>query len=362
MPGRPRSVSVMSAACACVRAVHSSRYFSASSPMAACAFGNRSVYCGGQRLERPDVLPEVDVRIRAEPRRDPEDRERADREHPGADEDPLQLAGEEPLRDTRFVGPRLGVRQRAHAPGQLGVADERQAAAVAVQRLQRLEAEEARVAEGADRPAVAGRPERVCAVLDHDEAVPLGDRHDAIHVARQAVEVGRHDRPRPLGDRRLEGVGVEREGGRVDVGEDDLQAAHARQFGNHPEGERRDDDLRAGRQLERLQDVVEGHAAVRGRDGVAAARPGGERRLEGLDLRPLDERAAPAVFRDDLFGVRKDARPVPGDGGQHVTGRDMSTVSCRACRSSTLRSRWVTHRRTEVFCSLRRLARYDGRM
>ena len=95
---------------------------------------------------------------------------------------------------TRFSsgqGSRLG--QRANPRRDRRVANERQPAAVAVERLERLEAEEAGVAERADGLAVPGRAERVRAVFDHAQLVARRDVEDGLHVARQAVQVRRHD-------------------------------------------------------------------------------------------------------------------------------------------------------------------------
>jgi hypothetical protein len=69
----------------------------------------------------------------------------------------------------------------------------------------------------------------------------------------------------------LQGGGLEVEGRRVHVREGDLVAAARAISGYHPEGQRRKDDLGAGRKLQRLEDVVGRHAAVGGRDRAAAA-------------------------------------------------------------------------------------------
>ena len=318
------------------------------------AFGVRL----GERIERADVLPQINVRVSADERRDPENRERAEREHVRADEQTLEPPDQQPVLDAFAIGPRLALGQRPDARRDRGILDEGQAPAIAVERLQRLEAEEACVAQRANRPSVVRRTERVRAVFDHAQVVPRGDPHDRIHVARQAVQMSGHDRARVWRDRAFQSRGIEGERGGIDVCERDLEPGHARQLGDDPERQRRHDDLGAGGEIERLQDVVERHAAVGSRDGLCGRDTGtsGERRLEPSDVGALDELATGFAVRDDLFGVGSNARTVARDGRQHhavlaqqATGREMSAISSRVWRSLTRRSMRLTHSRTAPF-------------
>ena len=206
------------------------------------------------------------------------------------------------LRHALFVGPRFGLGERANARRDRRVADERQPAAVAVERLERLEAEEAGVAERADRASVPGRAQRVRAVLDHEQLVARGDVEDGPHVAREAVEVRRHDGAGGRRDGALERLGGQRERRRIDVGEHHLQARDPGERRDDPERQRRQDDLGALRQVERFQDVVERHPAVRRGHGVRRVHPGapGERGFELRNLGTLDELAAGLAARDDV--------------------------------------------------------------
>src|SRR5581483_7440645 len=116
----------------------------------------------------------------------------------------------------------------------------------------------------------------------------------------------------------------------------------------HPDRQRRDDDFRSRRQVERLEDVVEGHPAVRGGDGMSAAGPALECAFELGDLGTLDEFAARLRAGDDFFGLGKDSRAVARDRSEHkggtggkagpllpfpslsyqqATGREMSAIS-----------------------------------
>ena len=98
---------------------------------------------------------------------------------------------------------RFGRGQRRHAIAELRIADDRHAAAIGVERLERLKTEDRGVAERADGAAAVARAERVRAVLDHAEVVPPRDRDDLVHVTRQPPQVRGHDRDRSRGDARV---------------------------------------------------------------------------------------------------------------------------------------------------------------
>ena len=68
-------------------------------------------------------------------------------------------------------GQRSALRQLADPARHAGVPHQGHAAAVTVQRLERLEAEEAGIAERPDRPAVERRAQCVRAVFDHLQVV-----------------------------------------------------------------------------------------------------------------------------------------------------------------------------------------------
>lgn len=272
----------------------------------------------GKRMQRPDLLPQKHVGVRVDQRRDPQDGEERNREHPRLDENALQPSRPQAIGDALLAGPRQRLDQPPHLRCQRAIRDEREPAAVAVERLQRLEAEERARAERADGLALVERAQRVRAVLEDDQVVPRRDREQPVHVARQPVQVRGDDRARLVGDEPLDRIRIDRERLRIDIGEDDREPGDARQLGHDPERQRRKDDLGPRRQVERLQDVVERHAAVGRRDGArrveAVAR--GERRFELRNLGTLDELAAGLASRDELFGVGKDSRSVARDGSQ----------------------------------------------
>jgi hypothetical protein len=76
----------------------------------------------------------------------------------------------------------------------------------------------------------------------------------------------RHDRPGRRRNGTLERRRIERERVAIDIHKHRPQACASSQFRNDPEGQRRKDDLRSCWQIERTQDVKEGHAAVGGGD------------------------------------------------------------------------------------------------
>ncbi len=315
MPGTPASRWFTYAALACAWCVQPSRRSIASRPIAACTLGNRSVL-RRQRAQRADFFPEEHVGVGVDQRRGPQYGKERDRKHPRLHENPLQPSHQQALGDALFARPRQRLDGRADFRGDRRVGDEREPAAVAVQRLERLEAEERAGPEGADRPPLVERAERVRAVLQHDQVVLPGDREQAIHVAREAVKMRRHDRPRLVRDHPLDGLGIHVERLRIHVREHDRQARDARELRHDPERQRGKDDLGSRRQVERLQHVIEGDAPVRGRDRVRRPEPvpGGERGLEFRNLGALDELAAGLAARDDVLGFWCDSRSVARNG------------------------------------------------
>ena len=89
-------------------------------------------------------------------------------------------------------------------------------------------AERAQVLAGIKREAAedadaAGRPRSVCRadglrrILDHRDAVAIGDRDDRIEIRGQSEQVDRQNRFRARRDRRRHLIRIEIEGGVVDI-------------------------------------------------------------------------------------------------------------------------------------------------
>ncbi len=148
------------------------------------------------------------------------------------------------------------------------------------------------------RRAPQREPERVAGVLDHLQAVAVGDRPDAVPVRGVADQVRGEDRLGPRPDHRLDRVDVDLERVRGDVDE------HRHQTGSQDRGDvggerdRRGDDLVAGFEAEHLDREVERRAAGVAHDAAALAEQLGDALLHRLDVladaqRRSDRRAAP---------------------------------------------------------------------
>jgi hypothetical protein len=154
------------------------------------------------------------------------------------------------------------------------------------------------------------------AVLDDLQPVTPRELEDRIHVARKTVEMRREDGARPRRDRALHRARIQRERGRIDIGEHRRQSGDARNLRNDPERERRDDDLRARRKIHRLENEVQCDAPVlrRTRAHVARSEKLREFLFERLDVRALDELFASAALLNDLIQFRHDPRAESSDG------------------------------------------------
>src|SRR6185369_12792617 len=99
MPGTPDNVRVTYSAFARACAVHSSRCFNASRPIAAWTFGNRSVYCSGNGCSER-ILSQRNTSGFASINADTHSTGNNEIEkHPRLDEDALQPAHPQPIAD-----------------------------------------------------------------------------------------------------------------------------------------------------------------------------------------------------------------------------------------------------------------------
>jgi len=173
-------------------------------------------------------------------------------------------------------------------------------------------------------------------VFDHDEAAPLGQRQDGVHVARMAAVVQDEDRLRPLRESCLHVRRVEVEVVRAcDVAEDGRGSGVHDRVRRRDEVQRREDDLVSVPAAGGEQGEVEGGGAVRDGDRVACAGELGERLLELLDARAHApparthdcEHVVDELLADGDVGERLPANPksssarlaVDGDRVQEVT-------------------------------------------
>src|SRR5207253_10960549 len=97
-----------------------------------------------------------------------------------------------------------------------------------------------------------------------------------------------NDGPRAIGDRSfdLDWIQIKRQ--RIDINEDRIKTGPACDLGNGPEGERGENYFTAGRELQRLTNVVESHAAERRRDGFIHVMIGREALFKLADRGTVD--------------------------------------------------------------------------
>ena len=146
--------------------------------------------------------------------------------------------------------------------------------------------------------------ERVARVLDHLEAVRVGDGADAIPVGAVADQVRHEDRLRARRDHLLDAVDVdvERVGLHVDERGHETPAHERRDVGG--ERDRRGDHLVAGLAPEQLDREVERRRTGVDHDPAALAEVLGDALLERLDVLADAQRARPAAQHlDDGFDL-----------------------------------------------------------
>jgi hypothetical protein len=194
--------------------------------------------------------------------------------------------------------------------GQLRVRDSERAALAAAHVLRLVEAEAARVAEGAERAPAPACRDALRRILDQPEVPAARDSEQGVHVGRDPRIVHRQQSRRPGRDAPLDILGVEAERALLDIGEHRTRADAQHRVGARDEGEGRADHLvapadaeRQQRQLERVGAGGRQHHARRreksrqaGLDaaagGTVAARLDGERGPHGLDLALVVARTA----------------------------------------------------------------------
>ena len=169
--------------------------------------------------------------------------------------------------------------------------------------LARVEAECGQSACGAGDDAVALGSVRLAGVLEEDEIVPLGERHERAHVRHLPVEVDGQQEARPLSDCGLDCGDVDVPVGLRHVHGDRSAARLRHGLQRRDERVRGDDHLVAG--LDPGGDQAEAQCveAAREADRVGGPNVGGERLLELADLRAVDERPAVDQRREGLEQV-----------------------------------------------------------
>ena len=199
------------------------------------------------------------------------------------------------------------VAQPLHARGEPEVVgDDRAGIAQRAEVLGRIERQGASDPHRADRTAVAARQVCLRAVLDHRQAVALGDLQDRRHVGGLPVEMDGHDRDGAGRNRRGNRRRRQRQSIGIDIREHRPCAGHHDRQRGVGRRERAGHDLVAGADVERAQDEGERVGAGRHADRRRRARGLGELPFEGLELGAENE---PAAIEHPGDG-RVDRRPV----------------------------------------------------
>jgi hypothetical protein len=220
------------------------------------------------------------------------------------------------------------VAERAGPVEQVGTGRGDRAALGRGQVLGREEAERGQVGQGADRPAVVGRADRVRRVADHHRVDPLGDLAQRVVLGRVAGVVDRADRPGLLGDQRLDRGRVDVRGLVLDVGEEHRGAEHHRGRRGGHERHRRRDDLVAGLHPGgRVRGVQRGRPVGDGDRG--RARHGGD---VGLEL------GDPWAGGEPVAGQRRDHGFDVGAVDRLPPVRQHHFLSSRSLRMSSMES------------------------
>jgi hypothetical protein len=111
--------------------------------------------------------------------------------------------------------------------------------------LEVVEGQRADVADGAGEAILVRNADRLAGILDHEQAVLAGDRHDRVHVGRRVAHVHGHDGASEGRDVALDAGGVEHQGF-VDVGDHGNRADHHGGGGRGHPGVGGHDDFIAG--------------------------------------------------------------------------------------------------------------------
>ena len=199
-----------------------------------------------------------------------------------------------------------------------------------------VERERRQVAECADGTAVPVRSERVAAVLDQPQVVPLAERRDGVEVERVAERVGDHDGAGADAAGRLQPGAVDVVPGQRDVDEDRDEAVLDDRVHRRREARGDRDDLVAGAETAVAQpgrgEGCQGEQ-VRGRAGVheqGVAMPGGlaQAALERLRLgaRGEPEIEAGAHELDHLLLAEHAAAARDARGGRVERGRAVAVA------------------------------------
>ena len=198
-----------------------------------------------------------------------------------------------------FVGRALAMDAEAfHARGQFIIVGEyRAAVAITAKRLGREEAGRRCRRQLAKLAAAIERAERLRGVIEHQQAVPFGNRSNSVVIGRQAEQIDRDDRTRfqPSRlcgrNRAFQACRIDVEGVRLDVGENRRRTEQRDLLRRRMECEGRTDHGIAGADLPRQQHQQQGVSATGASDDVLGAAECRKVGFESANFRALNELA-----------------------------------------------------------------------
>ena len=155
--------------------------------------------------------------------------------------------------------------------------------------LRREKAEAAEVSDGAGAAPLVLRADRLRAVLDHVQVVPLGDRHNRIHVGHLSVQVHGHDHLGFRCDRGLDQAWLDVVAVWIDVHEHRHCAHPVDAAARGEEGVRRGDDFIAALDAEGHKRYQKRVGARGDADAELTLRVRGDFFFQTFDLRAADE-------------------------------------------------------------------------
>ena len=204
-----------------------------------------------------------------------------------------------------------------------------------------MEAEAADVADRAHAAALVPRPGGMGAVFDDRDLA--GDLLQGVQIDRPAGVMHRNDRPRAAGDLAADVLQVQRQGMRIDVGEDRHRQAIGHAMGRGDERHRGHDHFMPVVHVQEFQGQVQGGRAGIHRHGVGGADEFGELLFELRGFRPQPDPSRAQHFgnRVDLFLGHRRLEDLNHRGSSltwHLPGwritRPLASIAASGCGSS----------------------------
>src|SRR6185437_11338030 len=176
-----------------------------------------------------------------------------------------------------------------------------------------MQAEDGDFGKRSDRPPAVATAKGAGGVIEKTQTVASGQSGHGVDAAGQAELVDRHQRSRAPGDLPRDVLGVEIEGGGIDLGEYRRRAAMTHDIDRGDEGQRRNDDLIAGPDPPGMQDEEGTRGPARHANRMAGAAGSSEAPFELDEARAADDPAAGDHGGGRLRFLAAEVRPAERD-------------------------------------------------